>query len=175
MTYINSRNEQTLSPVDEEKIMSEKLSFVTGKEEVNGVLYPAAGTGARYVWDLADKAHEEGKSSSDVMDEVVATTEMSRGTVSSQLTYWRKATGKVLAKRVDTAKAERDAAKAAEKQRKAEERARIKAEKAEAKAAEQIRKAEEKAEKARQKAEAAKAEAAKLAGAIEGDNEEVAE
>ena len=76
--------------------MSEKLTFVTGKEEVNGVLYPAAGTGARYVWDLADKAHEEGKSSSDVMDEVVATTEMSRGTVSSQLTYWRKATGKVL-------------------------------------------------------------------------------
>ncbi|HBU2310268.1 hypothetical protein VBJ55_22500 [Enterobacter hormaechei] len=144
--------------------MSEKLTFVSGKEEVNGVMYPAAGTGARFVWDLADQAHEAGESSSDVMDKVVAQTEMSRGTVSSQLTYWRKATGKVLAKRIDTAKAERDAAKAEEKRLKAEARAKAKAEKAEAKAAEQIRKAEEKAEKARQKAEAAKAEAAALAG-----------
>lgn len=144
--------------------MSEsKLTFATGKEEVNGVLYPAAGTGARYVWDMADKAHEAGKSSSDVMDVVTKETEMSRGTVSSQLTYWRKATGKVLAKRVDTAKAERDAAKAEEKRLKAEARAKAKAEKAEQKAAEQIKKAEERAEKARQKAEAAKAEAAKLA------------
>ncbi|MEZ0535381.1 hypothetical protein, partial [Enterobacter sp. KB-221C9] len=126
--------------------MSEKLTFVSGKEEVNGVMYPAAGTGARFVWDLADQAHEAGESSSDVMDKVVAQTEMSRGTVSSQLTYWRKATGKVLAKRIDTAKAERDAAKAEEKRLKAEARAKAKAEKAEAKAAEQIRKAEEKAE-----------------------------
>lgn len=153
--------------------MSEsKLTFATGKEEVNGVLYPAAGTGARYVWDMADKAHEAGKSSSDVMDVVTKETEMSRGTVSSQLTYWRKATGKVLAKRVDTAKAERDAQKAEEKRLKAEARAKAKAEKAEQKAAEQIKKAEERAEKARQKAEAAKAEAAKLAaGSTDGETD----
>jgi hypothetical protein len=150
-----------------------KLTFATGKEEVNGVLYPAAGTGARYVWDLADKAHEAGKSSSDVMDVATKETEMSRGTVSSQLTYWRKATGKTLAKRVDNAKAERDAQKAEEKRLKAEARAKAKAEKAEQKAAEQIKKAEERAEKARQKAEAAKAEAAKLAaGSTEGETAE---
>lgn len=157
--------------------MSEsKLTFATGKEEVNGVLYPAAGTGARYVWDMADKAHEAGKSSSDVMDVVTKETEMSRGTVSSQLTYWRKATGKVLAKRVDNAKAERDAQKAEEKRLKAEARAKAKAEKAEQKAAEQIKKAEERAEKARQKAEAAKAEAAKLAsGSAEGETDSAAD
>lgn len=149
-----------------------KLTFATGKEEVNGVLYPAPNTGARYVWDLADKAHEAGKSSSDVMDVATKETEMSRGTVSSQLTYWRKATGKVLAKRVDNAKAERDQAKAEEKRLKAEARAKAKAEKAQAKADEQIRKAEEKAEKARQKAEAAKAEAAALAGSTDGEQAE---
>lgn len=145
-----------------------KLTFATGKEEINGVLYPAQNTGARYVWDLADKAHEAGKSSSDVMDLATANTEMSRGTVSSQLTYWRKATGKVLAKRVDTAKAERDAARAEEKRLKAEARAAAKAEKAEAKAAEQIARAEAKAAKAKEKAEAAKAEAAKLAAPTDG-------
>lgn len=141
----------------------QKLTFATGKEEVNGVLYPAPNTGARYVWDLADKAHEAGKSSSDVMDLATTNTEMSRGTVSSQLTYWRKATGKTLAKRVDDAKAQRDAAKAEEKRVKAEARAQAKADKARIKAEEQIAKANERAEKARQKAEAAKAEAAALA------------
>lgn len=140
-----------------------KLTFATGKEEVNGILYPAPNTGARYVWDLADKAHDAGKSSSDVMDLATTNTEMSRGTVSSQLTYWRKATGKILAKRVDNAKAERDAAKAEEKRVKAEARATAKAAKATAKADEQIKKAEERAAKAKEKAEAARAEAAALA------------
>lgn len=156
-----------------------KLTFATGKEEVNGILYPAPNTGARYVWDLADKAHEAGKSSSDVMDLATKETEMSRGTVSSQLTYWRKATGKVLAKRVDDAKAQRDAAKAEEKRVKAEERAKAKAEKARIKAEEQIAKANERAEKAKQKAEAAKAEAAALAAPteeqVEGEANEAAE
>lgn len=157
-----------------------KRTFATGKEEVNGVLYPAPNTGARYIWDLADSAHEAGKSSSDVMDRATKETDMSRGTVSSQLTYWRKATGKVLAKRVDDAKAQRDAAKAEEKRVKAEERAKAKAEKARVKAEEQIAKANERAEKARQKAEAAKAEAAALApqtetDPVEGEANEAAE
>lgn len=144
-----------------------KLTFATGKEEVNGILYPAPNTGARYVWDLADKAHDAGKSSSDVMDLATTNTEMSRGTVSSQLTYWRKATGKILAKRVDNAKAERDAAKAEEKRVKAEARATAKAAKATAKADEQIKKAEDRAAKAKEKAEAARAEAAALAAPVQ--------
>jgi len=82
------------------------------KEEVNGVMYPASGTGARMVWDTADQAVEAGRTSSDVIEKLTAETTMSNGTISSQLTYWRKATNQVLAKRASTDKAEKDAAKA---------------------------------------------------------------
>lgn len=121
--------------------MAEKITFKSTKEMVEGVAYPSQGTGARFVWDAADKAHESGENSTDLVNRIVAGTDMSKGTVSSQLTYWRKATGKTLAKKVDDAaaeraaareqaKAEREAAKLAreeERQRKAEEREAAKA------------------------------------------------
>lgn len=87
----------------------EKLTFVTQKEEVNGHKYPAQGTGARYVWDRADEAFEQGINSTDLMDDIVGRTDMTRGTVSSQLTYWRKETGKTLPKKIDIERAEREA------------------------------------------------------------------
>lgn len=121
--------------------MSEKITFKSTKEMIDGVAYPSQGTGARYVWDAADKGHESGENSTDLVTRIVGETDMSKGTVSSQLTYWRKATGKTLAKKVDDsaaeraaareqAKAEREAAKLAreeERQRKAEEREAAKA------------------------------------------------
>jgi len=93
------------------------------KEEVGGVLYPAAGTGARMVWDTADLAVESGKTSSDVIAKLTAETTMSNGTVSSQLTYWRKATNKTLAKAASTEKAKKDAEKAEAKAKREQERA----------------------------------------------------
>lgn len=93
------------------------------KEEVNGVMYPASGTGARMVWDTADHAVLTGRTSSDVIKKLAEETTMSNGTISSQLTYWRKATNQVLAKAASTAKAEKDAAKAAAKELREKERA----------------------------------------------------
>lgn len=136
--------------------MSEKITFKSTKEVVDGVAYPSKGTGARFVWDAADQAHEAGQNSTDLVATIVEQTDMSKGTVSSQLTYWRKATGKVLAKKVDESAAEKAAAKQAAK----EQREAAKAEKA----AEKQRKAEEKAQaKAQREAEKAeKAEARRL-------------
>lgn len=131
--------------------MSEKITFKLIKEMVNGVAYPSQGTGARYVWDAADAAHEVGENSTDLVTRIVEATDMSKGTVSSQLTYWRKATGKVLAKKVDESAAEKAAAKQAAKEAR-------EADKAE-KAAEKQRKAEEKAA-AKEKRDAEKAEKA---------------
>lgn len=154
--------------------MTDKISFKATKDIVDGVEYPAKGTGARHVWDAADEAVLSGTNSSDLVNTLVETTDMSKGTISSQLTYWRKASGKVLAKKVDAAsaekaeareaaKAEREAKKAereAEKQRKAEEREATKAqreaekaEKAEArrvKDEERLAKLQEKIAKAQQ-------------------------
>jgi len=133
--------------------MSEKITFKSSKEMVDGVAYPSAGTGARYVWDAADKAHESGENSTDLVTSIVDATDMSKGTVSSQLTYWRKATGKTLAKKVDESAAQR----AAERQAAKKEREAAKAAKAadrEAKAAErEQRRVEREAEK-QQRAEA---------------------
>lgn len=92
--------------------------------EVNGkeIAYPGKGTAARYVWDLADYAVANGQSSSDVIDTVIANTSMSRASANSQLTYWRKATGQELSRRVDTSKAEEKAAKKLERESKRAER-----------------------------------------------------
>lgn len=81
--------------------------------EVNGkeIAFPGKGTAARYVWDLANYAVANGQSSSDVIDTVIENTSMSRASANSQLTYWRKATGQELSRRVDTTKAEEKAAK----------------------------------------------------------------
>lgn len=124
------------------------------KEDVGGIMYPAAGTGARMVWDAADQAHAEGKTSSDVIEHLTGTTTMTPGTVSSQLTYWRKATGKDLSKRAAANKAERDAAKAADKAKRDAERD----------AKRQV-KEQEKAQKAADKLAKLQAEAAKLQAA----------
>jgi hypothetical protein len=162
--------------------MSEKITFKSTKEMVDGVAYPSQGTGARYVWDAADAAHESGENSTDLVAKLVESTDMSKGTISSQLTYWRKATGKALAKKVDESAAEKaaakqaakekreadKAAKAEEKQRKAEEKAALKAEKDRAKAEkaeqrrlkdeERLRKLQEKVAQAQQSADAEVAE-----------------
>lgn len=121
------------------------------KEDVNGVMYPAKGTGARIVWDAADSAFNKGTDSSTVIDHLTSSTTMTRGTISSQLTYWRKATGKELAKRASTAKAEKLAAKA-------EAKAKREAESAAKKAA----KEQEQAKKAAEKLAKLQAQAAKL-------------
>lgn len=128
--------------------MTEKITFKSTKEIVDGIAYPSKGTGARFVWDAADVAHLEGTNSTDLVTSIVEQTDMSKGTVSSQLTYWRKATGKVLAKKVDASAAEKVQAKEearlareAEKQRKADEKAERDRVKAEAKAQRETEKA----------------------------------
>lgn len=137
------------------------------KEDVGGIMYPATGTGARMVWDEADKAHAEGKTSSDVIEGLTKTTTMTPGTVSSQLTYWRKATGKDLAKRAAANKAEKDAAKAAEKAKREADRAAKKA----AKEQEDAVKAAAKLAKLQE--QAAKLQAAQTTdGAAEGSKQE---
>lgn len=110
------------------------------KEDVGGILYPAKDTGARMVWDAADAAAAAGKSSSDVIEHLTATTTMSAGTVSSQLTYWRKATGRTLAKRVSEEKAKKEAEKAEAKAKREADREAKRAAKEAAAAAKNIAK-----------------------------------
>lgn len=131
----------------------EKLTFVTQKEEVNGHKYPAQGTGARYVWDRADDAFEKGINSTDLMDDIVNLTDMTRGTVSSQLTYWRKETGKTLPKKIDIERAEREMNAEALKQQKEEEKLKAKQEKEAKREIEKAKNAIKRAEDARKKAE----------------------
>lgn len=138
------------------------------KENINGVMYPAAGTGARMVWDAADSAHTASKTSSDVIEHITATTTMSSGTVSSQLTYWRKATGKTLAKRVNEEKAKKDAAKAEDKAKREADRAAKKTAKEAEKAAKNIAKID-KLKADLEAAEKAKAAAVAAAEATAGE------
>lgn len=126
-----------------------KVTFKTEKELVNGVAYPSQGTGARYVWDAADAAAESGDNSTDLVTRLVETTDMSKGTISSQLTYWRKATGKVLAKKVDETAAQRAAEKAQAKADREAAKAQREAERAAKKEEREAKKAEREAEKAR--------------------------
>lgn len=156
-----------------------KVTFKSEKELVDGVAYPSKGTGARYVWDAADAAAENGGNSTDLVTRLTEETDMSKGTISSQLTYWRKSTGKVLAKKVDEtaaqraaekaqAKADREAAKAqreADRQAKKDAREEAKAKREadrQAKAEERRLKDEERLAKLQErvaKAQAAQAEA----------------
>lgn len=86
--------------------------------EVNGVeiAFPGAGTGARYVWDLCLHAIEVGESSTFVVETAAANSKMSKPSINSQITYFRKATGLELSRRVNTEKAEQRAARAAERE-----------------------------------------------------------
>lgn len=173
--------------------MSEKITFKSSKEMVDGVAYPAKGTGARHVWDAADEAAETGNNSTDLVAHIVETTDMSKGTVSSQLTYWRKATGKVLAKKVDESAAQRaeekaeakrlrDEAKAqreADRQAKKDEREAAKQAREEAKALkaqERAAKDEEKLRKLQERVAAAKKQQTEDSGTSQygedGDSEE---
>lgn len=108
--------------------MSEVQSFQRPQKEVvnvNGVdrNFPGQGTAARFVWDLCLKAVEKGLSSTDVIDKALKDTSMSRASVNSQITYFRKETGLELSRRVDTTKAEEKARKAAEREAKRAENA----------------------------------------------------
>lgn len=126
-----------------------KVTFKTEKELVNGVAYPSKGTGARFVWDAADAAAEAGDNSTDLVARLVEQTDMSKGTISSQLTYWRKATGKVLAKKVDETAAQRAAEKAQAKADREAAKAQREADRAAKKEAREQAKAEREAERAR--------------------------
>lgn len=86
--------------------------------EVNGVeiAFPGTGTGARYVWDLCLHAIQTGESSTFVVETAAANSKMSKPSINSQITYFRKATGLELSRRVNTAKAEERAAKAAQRE-----------------------------------------------------------
>lgn len=126
-----------------------KVTFKTEKELVNGVAYPSKGTGARFVWDAADAAAEAGDNSTDLVARLVEQTDMSKGTISSQLTYWRKATGKVLAKKVDETAAQRAAEKAQAKADREAAKAQREADRAAKKEASEQAKAEREAERAR--------------------------
>jgi hypothetical protein len=87
---------------------------------LNGVeiAFPGQGTGARYVWDLCLTAIANGESSTFVVETAHAATGMSKPSINSQLTYFRKATGLELSRRVNTAKLEAKAAKTAEREAK---------------------------------------------------------
>lgn len=97
---------------------TKEIVLVNDKE----VAFPGQGTAARYVWDLAQYAVANGQSSSDVIDTVIKNTSMSRASANSQLTYWRKATGLELSRRVDTSKAEAKAASKLERENKRAEK-----------------------------------------------------
>lgn len=86
------------------------------------VAFPGKGTGARYVWDLCMHASDIGESSTYVVETAAANTSMSKPSINSQITYFRKATGIELSRRVNTAKAEEKAKKAAEREAKKAER-----------------------------------------------------
>lgn len=75
---------------------------------VNGVevAFPGQGTGARYVWDLCLHAVTNGESSTFVVETAAANSQMSKPSINSQITYFRKATGLELSRRVNTEKAE---------------------------------------------------------------------
>lgn len=92
--------------------------------EVNGVVvaFPGKGTGARYVWDLCQHAVANGESSTYVVETAAANTTMSKPSINSQITYFRKATGLELSRRVNTEKAEAQAAKRKEREEKAAQR-----------------------------------------------------
>lgn len=83
--------------------------------ELNGVeiAFPGQGTGARFVWDLCLKAIANGESSTYVVETAHEATGMSKPSINSQLTYFRKATGLELSRRVNTEKLEAKAAKVA--------------------------------------------------------------
>jgi hypothetical protein len=91
---------------------------------VNGVevAFPGKGTGARYVWDLCQHAVANGESSTYVVETAAANTTMSKPSINSQITYFRKATGLELSRRVNTEKAEAQAAKRKEREEKAAKR-----------------------------------------------------
>lgn len=126
-----------------------KVTFKTEKELVNGVAYPSKGTGARFVWDAADAAAEAGDNGTDLVARLTEQTDMSKGTISSQLTYWRKATGKVLAKKVDETAAQRAAEKAQAKADREAAKAQREADRAAKKKEREDKKAEREAERAR--------------------------
>lgn len=91
--------------------------------DVNGktVAFPGQKTGARYVWDLCLHAINTGESSTYVVETAAANTTMSKPSINSQITYFRKATGLELSRRVNTEKAEQKAqAKAARDAKKLE-------------------------------------------------------
>lgn len=92
--------------------------LVDGKE----VAFPGQGTGARYVWDLCMHALQTGESSTYVVETAAANTKMSKPSINSQITYFRKATGLELSRRVNTEKAEAKAKAKAEREAKKAER-----------------------------------------------------
>lgn len=124
-------------------IVAPEASLRPQKENVlvNGVevAFPGQGTGARYVWDLCLHAVNSGESSTFVVETAASNTKMSKPSINSQITYFRKATGLELSRRVNTDKAaeklakdkeraEKKAAKAGEvAQRKAEQLEKLKA------------------------------------------------
>lgn len=91
---------------------------------VNGaeVAFPGKGTGARYVWDLCQHAVANGESSTYVVETAAANTTMSKPSINSQITYFRKATGLELSRRVNLDKANEKSAKRAEREAKKAER-----------------------------------------------------
>lgn len=92
--------------------------------DINGVAvaFPGRGTGARYVWDLCRHAVEIGESSTFVVETAAENTSMSKPSINSQITYFRKATGLELARRVNTEKAQEREEKRAAREAKALER-----------------------------------------------------
>ncbi|MNE34927.1 hypothetical protein D3C77_13450 [compost metagenome] len=86
------------------------------------VAFPGQGTGARYIWDLCLHALNSGESSTYVVETAAANTQMSKPSINSQITYFRKATGLELSRRVNTEKAEAKAAAKAAREAKAAER-----------------------------------------------------
>lgn len=141
------------------------------KVEVNGVEvnFPGKGTGARYVWDLCMHAVANGESSTFVVETAAANTTMSKPSINSQITYFRKETGLELSRRVNLAKSEE---KLAKEQERADKKAAKALEKA-AKAGEQIVKLKERI--AKDQAKLAELLAAQEAAPADEDGEPAVE
>lgn len=140
-----------------------KEIVLVGEKEV---AFPGQGTGARYVWDLCMHALQTGESSTYVVETAAANTSMSKPSINSQITYFRKATGLELSRRVNTEKAEAKAAAKAEREAKKAEREAAGA----GKRVERIAKLKERIEK--DTAKLAELEAAEAAGALEEPTDE---
>ncbi len=110
-------SEQAQAPIISNRPTKEVV--IVGDKEV---AFPGQGTGARYVWDLCMHALQTGESSTYVVETAAANTSMSKPSINSQITYFRKATGLELSRRVNTEKAAEKQAKKAEREAKKAER-----------------------------------------------------